>query len=88
VEKSHNKDGFKPYEFHQFIVYSFTFQQSHNKICRLFPNYAVNYQDPYFVHLLQELRSLFRPGLESTEIKTVPIFNVGKERNAASIQRE
>jgi len=31
------------------LFYSFIFQQSLIKICQLFPNYTVNYQNPYFI---------------------------------------
>jgi len=44
------------------LFYSFIFYQWLIKICRLFPNYTVNYQNPYFTHLLQETLSFFWAG--------------------------
>jgi len=44
------------------VFYSLIFRRSLNKICRLFPNYTVNYQNPYFISLLHEIRSFFRSG--------------------------
>jgi len=48
-----------------YLFYSFSFQQALIKICWLFPNYSVNYQNPYFMHLLHEIRSFFGQDLDS-----------------------
>jgi len=45
------------------LFYSFIFQQSLIKIYQLFPNCMANYQNPYFMHLLHEIRSFFILGL-------------------------
>jgi len=41
------------------LYFSFIFHQSLIKICRLFPNYSVIYENPYFMHLLQGMWSFF-----------------------------
>jgi len=41
------------------IFFSFIFKQSLIKICRLFPDYTVNYRNPYFMHLLHKTWSFF-----------------------------
>jgi len=44
------------------LFYSFIFQQSLVLICQLFPNYTVNHQSPYFMHILHEIQSFFWSG--------------------------
>jgi len=45
--KSHNSYRFKPYKFHRFILFLYFSKNALIKICRLFPNYTVNYRNPY-----------------------------------------
>jgi len=44
------------------LFYPFIFQQLLFNICQLFPNYTVNYQNPYFMQSLHEIRSFFSWG--------------------------
>jgi len=58
IEKLHNSYRFNLLSIFDWF-YSFIFQQLLFKICRLFPNYTVNYLNPYFMHLLHKIRSFF-----------------------------
>jgi len=57
------------------LFYSFIFQQLLIKISQLFPNYMANYQNPYFMYLLRQMRSFF--GRESC-IKLLFLYNLKK----------